>query len=93
MLHAKNNKAANVLVTYLLFSNQKYKGTCFGSTDFHCREQRLARVLLMLSHLDEHGPPAAEIPFLSHQVLAEMVGTTRPRINLFMNRFRKLGIY
>ena len=90
MLHAKNNKAANVLVTYLLFSNQKYKehvSDLLTST----AEQRLARVLLMLSHLDEHGPPAAEIPFLSHQVLAEMVGTTRPRINLFMNRFRKLG--
>ncbi|HVB56252.1 MAG TPA: helix-turn-helix domain-containing protein [Candidatus Acidoferrales bacterium] len=54
-------------------------------------EQRLARVLLRLAHLDRRGPPVAEIPILSHQVLAEMVGTTRPRVNLFMNRFRKQG--
>lgn len=90
MLHAKNNKAANALVNYLLSSAQKYKdhvSDLLTST----AEQRLARVLLMLSSLDKNGPPAAEIPILSHQVLAEMVGTTRPRVNLFMNRFRRLG--
>jgi CRP-like cAMP-binding protein len=54
-------------------------------------EQRLARVLLRLAHLDKNGPTTVEIPVLSDQVLAEMVGTTRPRINFFMNRFRKLG--
>jgi CRP/FNR family cyclic AMP-dependent transcriptional regulator len=52
---------------------------------------RLARVLLRLAHLDEDGPASLEIPNPSHQVLAEMVGTTRPRINFFMNRFRKQG--
>jgi CRP-like cAMP-binding protein len=36
-------------------------------------------------------PPIVEIPILSHQVLSEMVGTTRSRINVFMNRFRKKG--
>ena len=54
-------------------------------------EQRLARVLLRLAHLDKNGPTAVEIPILSHQVLAEMIGTTRPRVNLFMNSFRKRG--
>ena len=54
-------------------------------------EQRLARVLLRLSRLDKKGPPLALLPTLSDQVLAEMVGTTRPRINLFMNRFKKEG--
>ena len=44
-------------------------------------EQRLARVLMRLAHLDKNGPAVAEIPVLSHQILAEMVGTTRPRIN------------
>jgi CRP-like cAMP-binding protein len=48
-------------------------------------------VLLRLAHLDQRGPALVEIPILSHRVLAEMVGTTRPRVNLFMNRFRKLG--
>ena len=54
-------------------------------------EQRLARVLLRLAHLDKKGPGVVEIPVLSHQLLAEMVGTTRSRVNLFMNRFRKAG--
>ena len=54
-------------------------------------EQRLALVLLRLAHLDKKGPRAAEIPVLSQEVLAEMIGTTRPRVNLFMNRFRKQG--
>jgi len=54
-------------------------------------EQRLARVLLRLAHMNGKGPSVVEIPILSHQVLAEMVGTTRPRVNLFMNRFRKRG--
>ena len=54
-------------------------------------EKRLARVLLRLAHLDKKGPAVVEIPILSHQVLADMVGTTRPRVNVFMNRFRRQG--
>ena len=54
-------------------------------------EQRLARVLLRLAHLDKNGPPVVEIPILSHRVLAEMVGTTRSRVSHFMNKFRQLG--
>ena len=54
-------------------------------------EQRLARVLLRLAHLEKNGPAVVEIPVLSHQILAEMVGTTRSRVNFFMNKFRKLG--
>jgi CRP-like cAMP-binding protein len=51
----------------------------------------LAHVLLRLAHIHKHGPSVVEIPILSHQVLADMVGTTRPRVNTFMNRFRKEG--
>jgi len=54
-------------------------------------EQRLARVLIRLSLLDKNGRAVVEFPILSHFVLAEMVGTTCPRVNLFMNRFRKRG--
>jgi CRP/FNR family transcriptional regulator, cyclic AMP receptor protein len=54
-------------------------------------EQRLARVLLSLAHLDRKGPPITEVPNPNHQILADMVGTTRSRINLFMNDFRKQG--
>ena len=86
----KKNKASNALVAYLLSSIQKYKDHV-SELLTSSAEQRLARVLLRLAHLDKKGPAAVEIPNLSHQVLAEMVGTTRPRVNLFMNRFRKRG--
>lgn len=86
----KKNKASNALVSYLLSSLQKYKDHV-SELMTSSAEQRLARVLLRLAHLDRSGPPVIEIPVLSHQVLAEMVGTTRPRVNLFMNRFRKKG--
>ena len=90
LLRAKNNKVSNSLVAYLLSSVQKYKAHV-AELLTSSAEQRLARVLLRLAHLDKRGPAVAEIPVLSHQVLAEMVGTTRPRVNLFMNRFRKNG--
>jgi CRP/FNR family cyclic AMP-dependent transcriptional regulator len=86
----KNNKASNSLVAYLLSSVKKYQDHV-AELLTSSAEQRLARVLLRLAHLDKKGPPVVEIPILSHQVLAEMVGTTRPRVNLFMNRFREQG--
>ena len=86
----KKNKASNSLVAYLLSSVKNYQDHVADLLTSSA-EQRLARVLLRLAHLDEKGPAFVEIPILNHQVLAEMVGTTRPRINLFMNRFRKQG--
>jgi CRP/FNR family cyclic AMP-dependent transcriptional regulator len=60
---------------------------------FNHSEKRLARVLLKLSRLREHDVAAdAIIPILSHETLAEMVGTTRSRITHFMNKFRTLGL-
>lgn len=90
MLRKKNNKTSNSLVAYLLSSVQRHKDHV-SELLTSSAEQRLARVLLRLTHLDKRGRTAVEIPILSHQVLAEMVGTTRPRVNLFMNRFRKQG--
>ena len=86
----KKNKASNSLVAYLLSSVKNYQDHVVDLMT-STAEQRLARVLLRLAHLDKNGPAVVEIPILSHQVLAEMVGTTRPRVNLFMNRFRKQG--
>jgi len=86
----KNNKASNSLVGYLLSSVKNYSDHVAHLLTSSA-EQRLARVLLRLAHLDKKGPPIVEIPILNHQVLAEMVGTTRPRVNFFMNRFRKKG--
>lgn len=86
----KKNKTSNALVAYLLSSVKNYRDHVANLLTSSA-EQRLARVLLLLAHLDKNGPPVVEIPLLSHQVLSEMVGTTRSRVNLFMNRFRKKG--
>jgi CRP/FNR family transcriptional regulator, cyclic AMP receptor protein len=86
----KKNKTSNSLVAYLLSSLKKYRDHVAELLTSPA-EQRLARVLLRLAHLDKKGPQVVEIPIVSHQVLAEMVGTTRSRINFFMNRFRKQG--
>jgi len=60
---------------------------------FNHSEKRLARVLLKLARLKEHDvAPDAGIPMLSHDTLAEMVGTTRSRITHFMNKFRSMGL-
>jgi CRP/FNR family transcriptional regulator, cyclic AMP receptor protein len=58
---------------------------------FNSSEKRLARALLLLANFGKEGRPEVVIPKISQEVLAEMVGTTRPRINFFMNKFRKLG--
>jgi len=86
----KKSKASNALVAYLLSSVKNYRDHVSDLLTSSA-EQRLARVLLRLARLDRAGPALAEIPVISHQVLAEMVGTTRPRVNLFMNRFRSKG--
>ena len=84
----KKNKVSNSLVAYLLSSVKSYRDHVADLLTSSA-EKRLARVLLRLAHLDKNGASAVEIPILSHQVLAEMVGTTRPRVNVFMNRFRR----
>jgi CRP-like cAMP-binding protein len=60
---------------------------------FNHSEKRLARVLLKLSRLRPHGSSSTSgTPMLSHETLAEMVGTTRSRITHFLNKFRKMGL-
>lgn len=86
----KKNRTSNSLVAYLVSSVKDYQDHV-AQLLTSSAEQRLARVLLRLAYLDKHGPAVVEIPNLSNQVLAEMVGTTRSRVNLFMNRFRKRG--
>jgi CRP/FNR family transcriptional regulator, cyclic AMP receptor protein len=58
---------------------------------FYSSEKRLARVLLLLANFGKEGKPELVIPKISQETLAAIVGTTRSRVNLFMNRFRKLG--
>ena len=91
MIHMlQKKKLANSFVSYLLSSIKKYEDHV-AELLTSSAEQRLARVLLRLANLDGKGPSVPELPTISHQVLAEMVGTTRSRINFFMNRFRKQG--
>jgi CRP/FNR family cyclic AMP-dependent transcriptional regulator len=58
---------------------------------FNSSEKRLARVLLLLANFGKEGVPQTVIPKISQETLAGIVGTTRGRVNFFMNRFRKLG--
>jgi len=58
---------------------------------FNSSEKRLARILLLMADFGQAGEPESQIPKISQETLAEMIGTTRSRVSFFMNRFRKLG--
>ena len=58
---------------------------------FNSSEKRLARALLLLARFGKKDEPEEVIPDISQETLAEMIGTTRSRMNFFMNKFRKLG--
>jgi CRP/FNR family cyclic AMP-dependent transcriptional regulator len=58
---------------------------------FNSSEKRLARILLLLANYGKEGRVETVINNIDHQTLAQMVGTTRSRVNFFMNKFRKLG--
>ncbi len=58
---------------------------------FNSTEKRLARTLLLLARYGKQDHPQRVLPKVSQETLAEMIGTTRTRVNLFMNKFKKLG--
>lgn len=58
---------------------------------FNSAEKRLARILLMMAELGRSGGDVTLIPPVSQEALASMIGSTRPRVNFFMNRLRKFG--
>jgi len=58
---------------------------------FNSSEKRLARTLLLLARYGKEDQPHGVLPTMSQETLAEMIGTTRSRVNFFMNKFRKLG--
>jgi CRP-like cAMP-binding protein len=58
---------------------------------FNSSEKRLARTLLLLAHYGKGNKPLRVLPTVSQEMLAEMIGTTRSRVNFFLNKFRKLG--
>ena len=81
---------SDMFVAYLLARNIRYEEDLVDQL-FNSSEKRLARVLLLLARFGKEGKPEVAIPKISQETLAEMVGTTRGRVNFFMNRFRKLG--
>jgi CRP/FNR family cyclic AMP-dependent transcriptional regulator len=58
---------------------------------FNSSEKRLARTLLLIARYGKHDKPARDVPPISQETLAEMVGTTRSRVNFFMKKFERLG--
>jgi CRP/FNR family cyclic AMP-dependent transcriptional regulator len=64
----------------------------FADQIFHSSEKRLVRLLLRLAGSAPNGGTKRNLPEISQEVLADMVGTTRPRISYFMTKFRKLGL-
>jgi CRP-like cAMP-binding protein len=58
---------------------------------FNSSEKRLARTLLLLARYGKQDKPSRAVPKISQETLAEMVGTTRSRVNFFLNKFKKLG--
>jgi len=89
VLH-REHAFSDMFVAYLLTRNIRYEEDLVDHL-FNSSEKRLARILLLLAHFGKEGRPETVIPKMSQESLAEMVGTTRSRVNFFMNRFREMG--
>ena len=77
-------------IAYMLARNIRIEADLVDHL-FNSSEKRLARVLLLLARYGDQAGPERRVPKISQETLAEMVGTTRSRVNFFMNKFRDLG--
>jgi len=77
-------------ISYMLSRNSRVEEDLIDQL-FNSTEKRLARTLLLLASYGKQDRPQKILPKMSQEVLAEMVGTTRSRVNRFLNKFRKLG--
>jgi CRP/FNR family transcriptional regulator, cyclic AMP receptor protein len=77
-------------IAYMLARNLRVQQDLIDQL-FNSSEKRLARTLLLLARYGAPGQPEKTLPKISQETLAEMIGTTRSRVNFFMNKFRKLG--
>jgi CRP/FNR family transcriptional regulator, cyclic AMP receptor protein len=77
-------------ITYMLSRNIRIEEDLVDQL-FNSSEKRLARTLLLLARYGKEDKPQRLLPKIPQETLAEMVGTTRSRVNFFMNKFRKLG--
>ena len=89
VLHAEH-ELSDRFITYMLSRNLRTEQDLIDQL-FNSTEKRLARTLLLLARYGKQDQPEAVVPKVSQEVLAEMIGTTRSRVNLFMNKFKKLG--
>ena len=83
-------KFSELFMSYLLTRKARVEADLVDQL-FNSSEKRLARALLLLANFGKEGKPERVIAKLSQETMAEMVGTTRSRVNVFMNKFRKLG--
>src|ERR1039458_5733766 len=84
------HRSSDMFTAYLLVRNIRYEADLVDQL-FSSSEKRLARILLLLAHFGKEGAPETVVSKINQSTLAEMVGTTRARVNFFMKKFRKLG--
>jgi CRP-like cAMP-binding protein len=89
VLHAEH-AFSDRFVSYMLSRNIRIEEDLMDQL-FNSSEKRLARTLLLLARYGKEAQPQKMLPKVSQEMLAEMIGTTRSRVNFFMNKFRKLG--
>jgi CRP/FNR family cyclic AMP-dependent transcriptional regulator len=89
VLHAEH-EFSDRFIAYMLARNIRVEADLVDQL-FNSTEKRLARTLLLLARYGSVEKPQTLLPKISQEMLAEMVGTTRSRVNVFMNKFRKLG--
>jgi CRP/FNR family transcriptional regulator, cyclic AMP receptor protein len=83
-------KFSEMFMSYLLARNARVEEDLIDQL-FNSSEKRLARLLLLMANFGKEAKPEPVIAKISQETLAEMVGTTRSRVSVFMNKFRKLG--
>ncbi len=89
VLH-EEHEFSDRFIAYMLARNVRVEEDLIDQL-FNSTEKRLARTLLLLARYGAPGEPQKILPKVSQEMLAEMIGTTRSRVNFFMNKFRKLG--
>jgi CRP-like cAMP-binding protein len=89
VLHEQHD-LSDRFITFMLTRNIRIEEDLVDQL-FNSSEKRLARALLLLARYGKEDKPHGILPKVSQETLAEMIGTTRSRVNFFMNKFRKLG--
>jgi len=89
VLH-REHEFSDRFIAYMLARNIRVEADLVDQL-FNSSEKRLARTLLLLARYGSPGQTQKALPKVSQEMLAEMIGTTRSRVNFFMNKFRKLG--